>query len=1085
MDDASLGRQLVARKILTATVVSEALRGVQASRVAGRPVDLARWLVRRGLVSAEAIEAVRGTDAPVDESLAPTLEQPPPAPVTTGRRRRPAPGPPPEPATGFGRFLDARELARGGMGVILEAVDPDLGRAIAIKVLPPDDRAGAEGVRRFLREARITGQLEHPNIVPIHELGRTPDGLAYFSMKLVRGRSMEDVLLGLRRVRSTEELLAARRKLLGDFLRVCEAVAYAHSRGVIHRDLKPANIMLGEFGEVLVMDWGIARVLRGGAADRADESGDRVAPEAGAALVTLDGSIMGTPAYMPPEQAAGDVEAIDARSDVYSLGAVLYHVLTLAAPFGGRDVTQLLREIQDGDFVPPGERAPDAKIPRELEAVVMKAMSRRPVRRYPRVEDLRADVEAWLGGQTLGAVRYSSWQRLAKWVARNRAVAALVAVASLAVVVVVAVFVGGVVRERRALEAQRRELERDKATALATEETKTAAARRLAAVQETLAPIDPIVTRGHLEFVAGVAGALDAAVREYPEYPRGHYLLALARERRLDLAGAGEEYEEVLRLANEEVADQRLADLARYRLALLAAATDPERAAPAEMAERLAAIDAARSPGPYHALAAAEAFLRAGDLAGERRDEARALLESARGACDAGLRLADDFAELHYWNAVLLAREPVLGLHRIEPRLSVQAIGGPDPPGENDRHWKKAEEALRRCLSLEPGHDRALLSLALVQLMRGRSHEGLGQIAALGASGVPSPLVALALAYAGMYAGDLDSVAATLQQARVDFPDRWEFSSLATPILCFVGRHEEAVRVSTACRQALEASPPDEGLYRTLILEWLMLSSRVDSLIELGRREEAAADWDRFVERLQVFVKRQGALEPLLGPIFELPPVLRPFVQQAPPLLTPPALRRPAAELDALAGQVAFFQSKVGIDLGRIGKGLFGDFEDMSFEILSFLLFTHQTFGRIDTTKLREQGLLGASVIQPGLACDALYLVTVPYVARLVLEGRVQLADCEALDRLASTLFLLGDVDRALAVNERQLGRYADQGAVHLERALMLAAKGAEPGEVADRLRTARALGHPLAPHAATRLLDRYRERPEIANLLR
>ena len=342
--------------------------------------------------------------------------------VSSARITLPASRPSPAETVKIGRYEVTGELGQGGMGHVLAARDPALEREVAVKVVRAP--AEARALEAFAREAKITGALEPPNIVPIHELGHSADGRPYFAMKKVEGRTLEQLL----RARHGQEPLAG---ILGVFLKVCDAIAFAHARGVIHRDLKPANIMVGEFGEVLVMDWGLAKRL-----GTHDAHSDRVAlaprgDDPDSPLATLDGTVVGTPAYMPPEQAAGQIAKVGKASDVYALGAILYEVLAGAPPFEGPSVWAVLARVLEGPPVPPGERAPGRIVPWELEAAAMRAMATEPRKRYPSVSALASDVAGWLEGRTLAAARYTIPQRVAKWLARHRTVAAALAAAVL------------------------------------------------------------------------------------------------------------------------------------------------------------------------------------------------------------------------------------------------------------------------------------------------------------------------------------------------------------------------------------------------------------------------------------------------------------------------------------------------------------------------------------------------------------------------------------------------------------------------------------------------------------------------------
>ncbi len=413
-DEFALVETLVAQGSLRREALEEGRVAWRSAREQGRTATLAEFLLDRGLVTPSALDAAAAR--PVE----------------------------------FGRYRDLREIGRGGMGVVYRALDPELGRSVAIKVLRLPASGSELAAARFCREARITGQIEHPNVVPVHEVARTPHGVPYMVMKLVEGRSLAERLAEVR-ARPPQERLGLRRRLLADFLKVCDAVAYAHSRGVVHRDLKPANVMIGAFGEVQVMDWGLAKVL-----GSAESTVDAV-PAGAAPGETLDGALIGTPGYMPPEQADTLEGAIDERSDVYSLGAILYEIATLTPPLRGTEAVIALKELLLGELEPPSRRAPDAKIPHDLEAAILRAMARSPAKRYPDVASLQSDVARWLEGHPLSAARYTAAERAAKWVGRHRATSAVAALALVALAASSGLF----------LESRRRQAERNAREAFA------------------------------------------------------------------------------------------------------------------------------------------------------------------------------------------------------------------------------------------------------------------------------------------------------------------------------------------------------------------------------------------------------------------------------------------------------------------------------------------------------------------------------------------------------------------------------------------------------------------------------------------
>ena len=355
------------------------------------------------------------------------------------------------------RYRVRGEVARGGMGMILKVWDEDLRRNLAMKVVmePTGDgttTSKAESVNpktlgRFLEEAQVTGQLDHPGIVPVHELGLDSEGRVFFTMRLVRGKDLAAIF---EMVKTGEEGWSQTRALWA-MLKVCEAMAYAHRKKVIHRDLKPANIMAGRFGEVYVMDWGLARVLETEdkhdirVTDKAPDSHSLVESERrmdeshspDSVLFTQDGDVLGTPAYMSPEQARGEIETLGPRSDVYSVGAILYHLLSGSIPFvppGATKISQhmILFRLMEGPPPPLDKLAPD--LPAELIAICEKAMEREPGDRYESMTALADDLRAYLEHRVVSAYETGAVAELKKWVARNKVLAAVSAGALFSVV---------------------------------------------------------------------------------------------------------------------------------------------------------------------------------------------------------------------------------------------------------------------------------------------------------------------------------------------------------------------------------------------------------------------------------------------------------------------------------------------------------------------------------------------------------------------------------------------------------------------------------------------------------------------------
>jgi serine/threonine-protein kinase len=319
------------------------------------------------------------------------------------------------------RYTLTRMHAEGGLGRVWLARDRDLNRGVALKEIRPHHASNGELWRRFLKEAQITGQLEHPNIVPVYELARRKeDDQPFYTMRFVRGQSLLGAIREFHRGRAGRAPDAlALHSLLGAFLKVCDAIAYAHSRGVVHRDLKPENIVLGGYGEVVVLDWGLAKLVDAPeeTSEQETELDERIAVSPEAQGDKTHG-VVGTPCYMAPEQVAGKHDHINSRTDIYALGGILFEILTGRPPADGPTTADVLEQIRTGRI--PRARQAEPTVPRPLEAICARAMAFDRAKRYARAADLAAEVRRWIADEPVTAYREPLAARARRWMRKHR-----------------------------------------------------------------------------------------------------------------------------------------------------------------------------------------------------------------------------------------------------------------------------------------------------------------------------------------------------------------------------------------------------------------------------------------------------------------------------------------------------------------------------------------------------------------------------------------------------------------------------------------------------------------------------------------
>lgn len=379
----------------------------------------------------------------------------------------------------LGLYTAITPHARGGLGEVFRATDPALHRTVAIKYLQDRHAENPESRQRFLLEAEVTARLEHPGIVPVYGLVAGGARPAY-AMRFVEGQTFAEEIASYYGGPSAP---IAFRRLLQAFIQVCQTVAYAHSRGVIHRDIKPANVMLGKFGEALVLDWGLAKVVGRPEEIRATGAGETLIPAAAGSGSgeTSMGSAVGTPAYMSPEQAAGRWDIVAQQSDVYGLGALLYTILTARPPLEKGNWPELQQKIQRGDF--PNPRQVNGDAPRPLEAVCLKAMALDPADRYTSVEALAEDVEHWLADEPLIGYREPLTTRARRLIRRHRTLFGA------ATVLLVAATVGALIG---AFLLQRAQVETDKQRQSAVAAQRKAEAINRFLIDDLLKQADPV-----------------------------------------------------------------------------------------------------------------------------------------------------------------------------------------------------------------------------------------------------------------------------------------------------------------------------------------------------------------------------------------------------------------------------------------------------------------------------------------------------------------------------------------------------------------------------------------------------------------
>lgn len=482
-------------------------------------------------------------------------------------------------------------IARGGMGVVMHARDLRLRRTVAMKVMKTHSQYSRESVLRFIDEAQLTGQLEHPNIVPVYELAMDEAGETYYTMKYVKGITLDDVLRGLRY--GNEKMISRYplATLITIFQKICDAIAFAHSRGVVHRDLKPENVMIGAFGEVLVMDWGLAKNMsaatRSGDPARIETSMGEVPVPGARGFQTMHGLVVGTPPYISPEQARGEIDQVGPRSDIFVLGEILYAILTLRTPVAGSTVTEVIDNILASRITPPvsfnvgpkpSRRAPAAnidvnddevalvhcpgkRIPESLSAVAMKAMQTDAEKRYATVEEMQADITAHQGGFATKAERAGLRKQILLWAGRHKGEVTLFAIFAVFFHIALVTFFLQLKHQRDRAVASADLARASEQRALESEQRAAAALASLRQTAPTFAS-DAQALIEDLKFTEALE-KIDYAIEQQPQHAEYYALKGNVLQSLLRFAEAQQAYETALRYDPKFPSAQRNLDLTK------------------------------------------------------------------------------------------------------------------------------------------------------------------------------------------------------------------------------------------------------------------------------------------------------------------------------------------------------------------------------------------------------------------------------------------------------------------------------------------------------------------------------------------